>query len=106
MKAQGMPMQTIALIIIIIIALAGVSIFFFVYFGKSKNVVESQTNYSKCKNLCMDAQSDVSINDCTHFNTIKSKFSSGGECSGYNCQIDDGTTSCKISDVDSSCHCP
>ena len=104
MKAQGMPMQTIAMIIIIIIVLAGVAIFFFVYFGKSKSVVGSQTTYSNCKNLCMNAQSDIEIGTtaaCNDFSNIQSKFQSN--CSGMHCEITkkDGST-CELP----SCSCP
>ena len=101
-------MQTIALILIIIIVLAGVAIFFFVYFGKSKNVVGSQTTYSNCKNLCMNAQSDVEIGACNDFSSIKSKFGSNGICNGVKCKITIGETSCEITSVSVSngkCSC-
>ena len=100
MKAQGMPMQTIALIIIVIIVLAGVAIFFFVYFGKSRNVVSSQTTYSKCKNLCMNAQSDIEIGDWSGFSKIKNNFTNGG-CKNYNCEVTINGVSCNIKNVNS-----
>ena len=109
MKSQGMPMQTIALIIIIIIVLAGVAIFFFVYFGKGKGVVGTQTSYSKCKNLCMKAQSDMSLGSsdaCNDFSNVKTEYNSPNtHCSTVPCQITkkDGTT-CDLRS--SSCSCP
>ena len=103
MKSQGMPMQTIALIIIVIIVLAGVAIFFFVYFGKGKGVVGTQTDYSKCKNLCMNAQSDIEIGDWDGVKSIKDTFSTG-DCKNYNCKVTIGENSCNIKQVDTTNH--
>jgi hypothetical protein len=51
-KAQGLPISTIALIIMVIVVLAALTIFFFSYYGKSK----SGTDLFTCQQICQSAK--------------------------------------------------
>ena len=52
MKSQGLPIQTIVLIVIAIVALAAIIIFFFGGFAKSTSGVDTQTTLSECQSYC------------------------------------------------------
>ncbi len=93
MKAQGLSMQTIAVIIIAIIVLAAVVIFFFAYYGKSNKLVGQQTNYSGNKVDCAAIQSCVYKEDVSSCGDIGSKCGTLDGCTVY---LNDGTE-CKCS---------
>ena len=51
-KAQGLPMTTIALLILVIIVLVGVAIFFFTGFAGGQEGIDESIMLSHCQDLC------------------------------------------------------
>ncbi len=98
MKAQGLSMQTIAIIIIAIIVLAGVIIFFFEYSGKTKGLIGKQVSYSGSKTNCTALQSCIYQKGIDKCSDISSNCNiPGGSCTVYagsnECKCKDGTCS-------------
>ena len=99
MKSQGLPLQTIVILVLVIVSLAAILMFFFGGFGKSGASLNDQQALSKCQSRCTRARTFAIALDKDQDNinnTIeKSSFCNTTvvEGSGVRC---DKITSCKV----------
>lgn len=94
MRAQGLPITTIVLIIIAIAVLAGVVLLFYFGWFKPQSSVGEQEMISKCQSLCAQIQahnpktkSDAASYadtfcsfNCSDYVTCRVTLQEGGEC--------------------------
>ena len=101
MKSQGLPLQTIVILVLVIVALAAILMFFFGGFGKSGASLNDQQALSLCQSRCTRARAlaIAFINDATNINASyvvgNSTFCNTTvvEGSGVRC---DKITSCRV----------
>jgi hypothetical protein len=92
-RAQEMPMQTIVMIIIVLLVLAGVGIFFFTQFTSG----QQGTSSSQCIQLCQSMRSQMSQNDTITWTTLTptaaattgaaKEFCIKKDCNGFACTV-------------------
>jgi len=88
-RGQELPMQTIVMIIIVLLVLAGVGVFFFQQFATG----QKGTGSAQCIQLCqslkaqMSSNSSVAWNDMSSASGSKAEFISSGCCAIYDCQV-------------------
>jgi hypothetical protein len=85
-KAQGMPMETIVMIIVVLLVLAGVGIFFFQQFGTGT----TGTNSAQCIQLCQGVNAYYASNTSMADTEVQAsdswkKFDSN--CNGVICKV-------------------
>ena len=82
MKSQALPMRSVAIIILILIAVAGLLVFFYASFSKTSSSMEEQSVVSRCNEICNKIQASNPTSE-SDVNSLSSRFkwddSYGGE---------------------------
>lgn len=78
-KAQGLPMNTIILIILVLFVLAGVGIFFFSQFQEG----DKGFDQSQCVQLCQSIRASMASDETTTWTDIKNGPVAQSFCTGY-----------------------
>ena len=101
-KSQGLPLQTIVILVLVIVALAAILMFFFGGFGKSGASLNDQQALSKCQSRCTRARAialgtttDTSIGTdsdyCSEL-TVEGESKKCDQIMSCELQFSDGTT--------------
>jgi hypothetical protein len=91
MKSQALPMRTVAVIILILIAIAGLLVFFYSSFSKTSSSLEEQSIVSHCNEICNKIQAS-NPKDCDDAGTLANSFGWNKEYKGKNCYDVTGCT--------------
>ncbi|HDQ59994.1 MAG TPA: hypothetical protein ENN30_02260 [Candidatus Woesearchaeota archaeon] len=79
-KAQGLPITTIVLMVIILVTLVALALFFFSGFGRTSKQVDPGIAIAQCQSRCNRAKALAPYE--TDINNVKTK---SGFCEDYDC---------------------